>query len=135
METKLTEVKGSGGTVETVDCVDKTPHAIDALISLAHRNAVNKGWWEDGGPSFGEFVALCHSELSEALEEHRNSHSLTEISFGPDGKPEGIPVELADVMVRIFDFCGAHNIDLRQALYEKMEYNTVRPYRHGGKTI
>lgn len=36
-----------------------------------HENAVNHGWWDDER-SFGELIALCHSELSEALEAIRN---------------------------------------------------------------
>jgi hypothetical protein len=34
-----------------------------------HQNAVEHGWW-DTKRTFGEIIALCHSELSEALEEH-----------------------------------------------------------------
>ena len=37
-----------------------------------HKNAVEHGWW-DSPRTFGDIIALCHSELSEALEEHRQS--------------------------------------------------------------
>ena len=78
-----------------------------------------------------------HSELSEALEEHRNGRAPQEIYYNPEkpDKPEGIPIELADCVVRIFDFCGKYDIDLADALREKMEYNKSRPYRHGNKTV
>ena len=40
---------------------------INEFAQEVHSNAVNHGWWEDDR-SFGEIIALCHSELSEALE-------------------------------------------------------------------
>lgn len=42
-----------------------------------HENAVAHGWWDEER-SFGDIVALCHSELSEALEEYRTSRPDTD---------------------------------------------------------
>lgn len=80
-------------------------------------------------------IALIHSELSEALEEHRNGHPAHELYFGLDGKPEGVPAEMADVLIRVFDFCGALNIDIEAAVEGKMEYNKGRTFMHGGKLL
>ncbi|WP_058301716.1 nucleoside triphosphate pyrophosphohydrolase family protein [Gorillibacterium timonense] len=106
---------------------------LNALCEAAHANAINKGWYEEPR-TFGEIIALCHSELSEALEDHRNGRGLTEIYYEGE-KPCGIPTELADVLIRIFDFCGHVCIDLEEAVYEKMAYNATRSHKHGGKII
>ena len=52
------------------------------------------------------------------------------IYYEENGKPCGIPSELADVVIRIFDFCGGMNIDLEKIILEKMAYNETRPYKH-----
>jgi NTP pyrophosphatase (non-canonical NTP hydrolase) len=119
---------------------------INDLCKKAHENAVNKGFWEEEG-SFAEQIALMHSELSEALEEYRNKKPMDFIYFSncsngcesltkqcktcSDAKPEGIPIELADVLIRIFDTCGHYGIDLEQAIEMKMKYNEGRPHKHG----
>jgi len=41
--------------------------------------------------------------------------------------------ELADVVIRIADFCGSMGIDLEKQVVAKMAYNETRSYRHGGK--
>ena len=106
---------------------------INKAISQIHQLAVEKGWWDKERP-FPEIVALIHSELSEALEEYRKGYPPQGIYFGEDGKPEGIPIELADAIIRIFDYCGFAGIDIEKALTMKHDYNLSRPYRHGGKT-
>ncbi len=103
---------------------------INDLVNRAHRNSVNHGFWEEN-KNFGEVIALMHTELSEAYEEYRNHKSLNETYYEEDGKPCGIPSELADVIIRIFDFAGGANIDLEKIILEKMEYNEKRPYKHG----
>lgn len=109
--------------------------SINALVKEAYNTAVEKGWF-DINRTFGDQIALAHSELSEALNEFRNNHDYTETYYREkDGKPEGIPTELADVIIRIFSMCGFYGIDLEKAIEEKMEFNKTRPYRHGGKRI
>lgn len=110
---------------------------IAELVKQAHEAAKEKGWW-DKEPSFGELIALCHSELSEVLEAYRNGLEISETYEFSEmylTKLEGIPIELADVIIRIADLCGHYGIDLEAAIETKMEYNKTRPYRHGNKVI
>ena len=111
----------------------------NALIKQAHKTALEHGWWEEGPgvqvKTFGDYVSLGHTELSEAYEEYRKGYRITEIYYNEDkpDKPEGIPIEIADEFIRWFDFCGHMGIDLLHAILLKMEFNEGRPYRHGGK--
>jgi len=54
-------------------------------------------------------IALIKSELYEALDELREPRGVRE---GKDGKPEGFIYELADVIIRMMDFCVYLNVDL-----------------------
>lgn len=98
-----------------------------------HNNSKAHGWWDEPRV-FGEIVALCHSELSEALEEYRNGKPMVYCNDGSD-KPEGIAVEMIDCMIRILDWLGSLDIDVEFLLGLKHDYNKTRPYKHGGKVI
>ena len=133
--------------------------ALNNFRDDVHQNAVAHGWWKNA-PSFPEVIALCHSELSEALEEYRADRPMHYMecclkgkatgdtcadsmdcshrpahSPCPHAKPEGVAVELIDCILRILDYCGHEGVDVEALLLEKHEYNKTRPYRHGGKVI
>jgi len=99
----------------------KKKQTVNNLIKECHGIAKEKGWWDDPRND-GELIALMHSELSEALEAMRNH-----------GTKEMLSEELADCCIRIFDYCGAREIDLEETLRKKIDYNKTRPYRHGKK--
>lgn len=100
---------------------------LNSLAAKIRQNAFEKGFWENDR-NFGEMLALIHSEVSEALEEHREGKPPFYVS--PTGKPEGWAIELVDALIRILDTIGpAHNIDELVAM--KMDYNASRPYKHG----
>lgn len=100
-----------------------------------HQNAIDHGWWDGEQRTFGELIALCHSELSEALEELRNGHAPKSYYMSFGGKPEGVGPELADTVIRILDMCGHYGIDLDEMIHLKHAYNKTRDYRHGGKAL
>lgn len=95
--------------------------------------AESKGWEPDPTRTFGEEIALIHSEASEALEAYR------EVGFNhrtwDNGKPDDVPSEFADILIRLLHYAEVHGIDLEAEYERKMEYNWKRAYRHGGKGL
>jgi NTP pyrophosphatase (non-canonical NTP hydrolase) len=105
-----------------------------------------KGWNEQR-VSFGEAMALLHSEVSEALEAYRE-HGLADATapraknrerldseIGRDPKPEGVGSEFADIFIRLLDDCQRFGINLEDEYRRKMDYNWTRSHRHGGKRL
>lgn len=107
--------------------------SLNQLVFEAHKNSVEHGFWDNESPDDIHVVstklALIHSEVSEALEAIREG--LWDIDYRADGKPEGLPSELADIVIRVFDLAGARKIDLAHAIIEKMAFNAGRERKHG----
>ena len=90
-------------------------------------------------------LLLIVSEVVEAHDELRSGRAVDETWYAEgenvtiDGpfvhvnKPEGVPSELADTVIRAFDFADNAGIDLAAVIAEKDAYNATRPYRHGRK--
>ena len=104
---------------------------INEFAREVHENSVRHGWWEDKR-NLPEIIALCHSELSEALEAYRNGEEMVWMN---GDKPDGIAVEMCDCIIRILDYLAEENIDIDFVLGAKHGYNLTRPYKHGGKRI
>ncbi len=96
------------------------------MIKRIHENAVAHGFHElDSELTFGEYCALIHEEISEAFSAWRNGEPDEYVD--DDGKPQGVWVELADVVIRIGDLFGALEAELHDETDEyKNFYDDIR---------
>ncbi len=105
---------------------------LKALQKEAHPIAKDHGWWDEER-SFGDLIALVHSELSEALEAYREwglksvisatapndrTYRYFDINLSqakvPDDwttKPDGVASELADVVIRVADMAEWYGVE------------------------
>ena len=131
---------------------------VNEFAKAIHENAVAHGWY-DTPVDFPTVAVMVHAEISEAVEEWREGNPLVYGTcalaadgckfsgvcdrvgepggVGVDGpcKPEGIAVELADVILRTLDLMAALGVDVDAVVMAKHKYNLGREYRHGGKAL
>ena len=113
---------------------------LNELAIKCGQRAEEKGWhdryhdvteYEDYLDHLVVKTALISCEVSEAIEELRAGHAPHEVYESADGKPEGYPTELADIIIRTLDLAYMLNIDIEQIVNEKLDFNGTRPRLHG----
>lgn len=134
----------SQGTIDDA-LVQLSYHKEDAMkfAKQFHRLARAAGWWNDlhTGAELdrnkGEMLCLIHSEISEAMEGERKN--LMDDHLPTRKMAE---VELADAVIRIFDYAGKYGYNIIGAMVEKAAYNAKRAdhkpenrLKEGGKSF
>lgn len=131
-----------GAHMMVIDAV----RGVRAAQSISHQLAEKSGWWTDletgeriprERVNLGEKLCLIHSEISEAMEGARKGLQDTHLPH-----LSMLEVELADVVIRIFDLAGFLGLDVSSAMFQKLAYNQSRPDHkiesrkaEGGKTF
>lgn len=99
--------------------------SLNEYAELCHQD--NQHWWHDPATgerlnrNKGELLMLIVSEIAEAMEGERKGLMDTHL---PHRKM--VEVELADTLIRIFDYAGAYGYDIEGAFWEKKAYNANR---------
>lgn len=90
-------------------------------------------------------MMLIVTEISEAVEADRKdrrcvadiSKIASEEIFNTEAfkneVKDTVEDEIADVVLRVLDFCGANGIDIDSHIRAKLRYNETRPFKHGKK--
>ena len=109
------------------------------LCDQSYALALEKGWHYPQPPSFADFAANLHGEISEMWEAYRKGEldmlcdkaiSMAEMLIIPLTCKEE---EFADIQIRLAHWAKHEGVDLEKAVESKHMYNMTRSFRHGGK--
>jgi hypothetical protein len=130
--------------VASLDDIDLS--AFDEICKQCYLNSLEHGFYEDlkyhkdietVRTYWGNKLMLMVGEYTEAHEELRSGRSIREVYYNPDKptKPEGVPVEVTDGVIRSMDFLGylyvVWGVKPSDILLGKFNYNSSRPPLHG----
>lgn len=123
--------------------------ALDVLAAECNEIATTSGFWDEDqnlrgvlsihAPDLLPYLqqltvglkcALITSETSELLEGIR--HGNPPDQHCPEFSSEEI--EVADQLIRLFDYSAQRGLRLALAVEAKMKYNRSRPYKHGKRS-
>jgi hypothetical protein len=108
---------------------------INALTERAYAIVKAKGFSFNKDNHFEVLakMGLVAEELGEAITAYRETGDVHNVRFeGPDGKPEGVPIELVDIMIRCMTMLHQFgHADVARLIEMKLRYNETRAFRHG----
>jgi NTP pyrophosphatase (non-canonical NTP hydrolase) len=107
---------------------------LNELSEYCYLQAKLKGFYDGYEYQISEKLMLIITEISELFEVYRTQlkyETLDDIINNGYEEKDSFVDEIADVFIRLFDFCGKLNIDIAKQVEWKLEYNKNRPYKHG----
>lgn len=117
------------------------------LSQRIHAGNCARGFY-DHPATFPDRCMLIVSEISEAVEAHRNGKTTQRadvdqalrmaamdmqpfVGFFRDKVKDTVEDELADAIIRLLDLSGYLGIDIDAHIHAKLAYNATRPRLHG----
>lgn len=91
---------------------------IDDAYNIAKKNGMNKS----NNLTATDYISSMHIDVNEILKWCISGKSLSEVSFDKNNEPYGLPIDLADLVLKIGEFCGKYNIDLESAIETRLEF-------------
>lgn len=111
--------------------------AINDIAEDVYQVAATKGFWSiDDVSDFALIpikLALIGDEVSEALQVHRDIYDDSDESLSTnmtEMQEDDFVEELADIVIRTMDLAAALDLNLGQAIIDKIEKNRDRPNKH-----
>ena len=96
------------------------PQSMDEWAKYIYDWCERKGWNE--GLHLPNMLMNLHSEIAEAWEEVRNGQEFDFIYTSGSNKPEGVPIEIADFIIRVLHILAWRKVCIDEQI--KKEFGT-----------
>lgn len=113
-------------------CLFDMVAVLQQMCGFANETARANGFYDNCASEISQKItalALIHEEVAEATRALRKGNPESEKIPGFRLLEE----ELADIVIRVCDLAGEHNLELGAAIKAKMAFNLTREYKHGQK--